>query len=475
MMNKIIRADSFDFGEPVVKLMEVHSKGVDKGWLNKTAALFDDVVAEIRPRKGKSVLHVITTGAMETYGCNSNIDAFNRDAHEFVLPFPKKGEPEIIMLDGGLDKYHKTYLDHGWVYKNHKDNKNPDNASGRILHEAINDKLNRGELIIEVDNDKWGGELDALSRGKPIFLSQGSAVKYDICSLCGHRRRRFPDACDHVKNHKLMITPEGHQVFVINDAPKFHDISGVVIPADKIAFTLRKVASGEILDGAELAELEGYTPPAGFYEHGTGLLKSARGRSLAKLSEMEKRVASVCESPAVSAFGPESGFQEIPERLAEAIKTDRDGALTVLKNMKVVLPLRLFLRLFSKTPELVDRHFSEVSERLPGLFSRMLVDGDFGCGAYDGSPGLHDGLARLLSPLAISHSIAAEPVKKRVVMTVIKHGPVKTVVMRKAASAIPLGSPIEELAREYGRYVLASCDGLNDDELNHVVIQKSVQ
>lgn len=31
---------------------------------------------------------------------------------------------------------------------------------------------------------------------------------------------------------------------MINDAPRFYDISGVNVPADKMAFVIRKVASG---------------------------------------------------------------------------------------------------------------------------------------------------------------------------------------------------------------------------------------
>lgn len=42
----------------------------------------------------------------------------------------------------------------------------------------------------------------------------------------------------------------GNQISMLNDAPKFYDISGVDVPADKMAFVIRKVASGASLQTA---------------------------------------------------------------------------------------------------------------------------------------------------------------------------------------------------------------------------------
>lgn len=42
-----------------------------------------------------------------------------------------------------------------------------------------------------------------------------------------------------------MVLSDGTKIGMINDAPKFYDISGVNVPADQMAFVLRKVASGD--------------------------------------------------------------------------------------------------------------------------------------------------------------------------------------------------------------------------------------
>jgi len=220
MLSKRIRPDAFNFEVPVAKLMEVHSKGVDKGWLMKRAAMFDDIKDDIKPEKGHTLIHVITTGAMETYGANSNCDGFNRHSRSYTLPMPKRGSEATITLDGGLDKYHKTYMDKGYVYKNHKDNKNPDNASGTIIKEAMNDDLNRGELIISVDNDKWHDEIEKLANDEPVYLSQGCFIAGTLVSTLNGSRIPVEDvqAGDVVVNRKgKCVRVESTRVIKIKD------------------------------------------------------------------------------------------------------------------------------------------------------------------------------------------------------------------------------------------------------------------
>ena len=43
---------------------------------------------------------------------------------------------------------------------------------------------------------------------------------------------------------------DGTRVCMLNDSPKFYDISGVDVPADQMAFVLRKVASGSSAQAA---------------------------------------------------------------------------------------------------------------------------------------------------------------------------------------------------------------------------------
>ena len=74
---------------------------------------------------------------------------------------------------------------------------------------------------------------------------------------------------------------------MINPEPKFYDISGVNVPADTMAYVLRKVASGA---PAEDAIQERYLfntsrPPMSF---------SKIASTLSKLSAIEKRL--ICKS-----------------------------------------------------------------------------------------------------------------------------------------------------------------------------------
>ena len=477
MLSKIIRPDSFNFDAPVAKLVEAHSKGIDKGWLNKRAAMFDDVICNLKPEKGKTLIHVITTGAMETYGPNSNTDAFNRCAREYILPMPKKGVPEVIQLAGGLDEHHKTYMDKGYVYKNHKNNKDPKHASGRIIHECINDDMNRGELIISVDNDKWHDEIEGLSNGKQIYLSQGSGVPYDICSICGHRRKRFPDACEHVKNNKLAITPEGYQVFVINDKPHFHDISGVVKPADKIAFALRKVASGEVISGAELAEMEGYTAPSMLADSLYGKVYDKYSK-LVKLAELEKEILAVGDSCSADAFGKDSGFKDMDGSVCDCIKNDTDRSLGLLHGNKIVLPVELFIKLLGGEQGSEDL-IPAVKERMPSLFSDMLESDDLDeilrDGTYDGLPGRHSHISPLFDKLIGDHSVEFGPVKKRITIVTIAGGggPGKKIMIKKQAS--DKNEAADFVAKEYGKYLLSFNRSCKDDFAERMsVLQKIV-
>jgi len=62
------------------------------------------------------------------------------------------------------------------------------------------------------------------------------------CSICGNRARTRKEYCDHLVNKMNHILPGGQRVVAINRMPKFFDISVVLIPADRTAGFLSKVA-----------------------------------------------------------------------------------------------------------------------------------------------------------------------------------------------------------------------------------------
>ena len=117
MIPKIIQPDAFDFGMPTVALIDTYSKGFHLDALHKRASLFDKELNDIKRKDGYTYLHLITTGAGETYGANSNGDYFNKEACE-ITPFLNKGK--TLKMAGGLKEFHNpTFLEFGKVYKNH--------------------------------------------------------------------------------------------------------------------------------------------------------------------------------------------------------------------------------------------------------------------------------------------------------------------------------------------------------------------
>lgn len=68
-------------------------------------------------------------------------------------------------------------------------------------------------------------------------------VAHDRCSICNHKAKNVSEYCEHLKTAMGQTWSNGHKVFAINDTPRFFDISRVLIPADKTAMTLMKVAS----------------------------------------------------------------------------------------------------------------------------------------------------------------------------------------------------------------------------------------
>ena len=177
MITKIIFPDSFDFGMPTATLLPVHSRGVDKGFIEKRAALFDNEHDRFERKPGYEYLHLITVGAGERYGSNNNGDYFNKTAAQHRAPYPKFGANVVEELDGGLLKYHDTMFEkHASIYKHHKNKHKNGVPSGYIVKAAYNHVMDRGELICGVQKDAWSEELQKMASDVPIFWSMGCFV-----------------------------------------------------------------------------------------------------------------------------------------------------------------------------------------------------------------------------------------------------------------------------------------------------------
>jgi hypothetical protein len=480
MIPKIIYPDSFDFGMPSASLIEMTSKGIYKGYMEKRAALFDEMLRDFKAKPDHSYIHLITTGAVEKYGPNNNGDGFNKEARIHRFPYPKDRAVTSMMLDGGLSKYHdETFTKMAAVYKNHQNRHKGGKPSGYIVKAAYNKDMDRGELIVGVDNKIWEKELEKLASEQPIYFSMAADVPRDVCSYCGSTHKRRSEYCEHLTGSMLGISKEGHQIYAINDTPLFHDISGVIRPADKLAFGLRKVANGR-LSGADLAEIEGLVPSLATVRYYNSMAPSSRIKLLNKLAAIEKKILAQSEggplSDAQMAFKPESGYDEVDDATLEKMRKMDPGQLFgKLKHKKILLPVETFFKLLTGDGfKDVQGDMSDVKEQMPGIFGKILEGGEGLEGFTDDSSYEPDsncsGSDRDLDSIVGSHSLEDEPVKARVIKVSVRGG--KSGGMPKKASAT-CRPAVNFLAREYAKYALSFADGLPERQQHLTIVQLS--
>ena len=212
---------------------------IHPGVLTKTAEMSSQLMDFIRAMQTddkKVYILVNALSAGEYYGPNRNGDYIGEDV---------------------LQKYYKHFEENGHVYKHHK-NKDPRTSLGKILFSHYNDDMHRVELVCELDENKDEQFVQRIQQGEYPAVSMGMRTPYDVCSICGHKAKKLPDYCDHLKYEMNRVYPDGRKVFAINPAAKFFDISFVIIPADATAGVMRKLASAnnstEVKLSAELGE-----------------------------------------------------------------------------------------------------------------------------------------------------------------------------------------------------------------------------
>jgi len=149
-----------------------------------------------------------------------------------------------FFYDHDLVKSHNTFND-GHVFCHHQ-NKDPSNRSGDILRSMFNPKMSRVELITSVMNDKAPQFIRDIENGIMPAVSMGCKVKFDVCSICGHKSRTRAEYCDHLKYQMNQFMPDGKLVCAINPNPRFFDLSFVTIGAEPMAIVMAKLASVDV-------------------------------------------------------------------------------------------------------------------------------------------------------------------------------------------------------------------------------------
>jgi hypothetical protein len=241
-MNKIVINDTFDYGVDDTLVRIVDDPDVMS---RKVASSVRESWGDMKPEKGRILVHAIALGAFEKTGDNSNHDAFEEKVCEASHPdFVKKAR----------------------LYRHHKKTAE-EKKDGDVIRSAYNKNQGRVELVISAIEDKCADWLGDLEKGGKVNFSMGwSCSDGDICSICNNRAHRRSEYCDHIKKNASApyglgkILPDGRKCFTYNRDGHWNDISYVNRGADMIAMDLAKIASAssEEVGGAELYELLGY-------------------------------------------------------------------------------------------------------------------------------------------------------------------------------------------------------------------------
>jgi len=296
-MLKIIPPRSYDFQEQPVQPLRVSSRGLvgtdKRAAEDRCGDVFLATLRRDPPQKDEMAIHVIALGDGEHFGPNRNGDYFSKEA---------------------CRKYHDTFVKHARWYRGHA-NKDPARSYGIVKKSYYNPKAGRIELLVYLNAApsaarRNGGkvadmELEKLASGEELPVSMATRVPYDVCSGCGNRAATRAEYCNHtvcVKYGGLQENigktfEDGHTLCALNPVCDWFDISAVVKPADRIAYTLgvyqavkEASADGRVKCGAELAEELELAIPS-WYIKTAGIGQSVeQHKILEKLAEYEKLV-----------------------------------------------------------------------------------------------------------------------------------------------------------------------------------------
>jgi len=315
MFIKAFSPDHFNLGsEAPFEILRFSAKGLDSGQ-EKRANMFSRLIDGYTPAREKTAVHTIAMTASEKFGFNRNGDGWKR---------------------ANLQRDYPTFISHAKVFRHHK-NTPMDSSYGIVKAAMYNEDMDRVELLMELDNSKCAEELSLLERNGSYPVSMACKIAHDVCSICSNKAKTPKEYCWHVKEALGKILDDGRAVGVDNPHSTFFDISRVIRPADRVAYTLKK-ASASIIGGAALAEELGYSlnDIQGIEATLNCSFKSAeeKRKILEKLSKMEKRIDGVVR-PTV--LNNQEEVDSTIKKLSSYIPTYLDSVMRGLSDNGVML------------------------------------------------------------------------------------------------------------------------------------------
>lgn len=282
----------------------------------------------------------------------------------------------------------------------------------------------------------------------------------DMCSWCGNRAKNRGEYCNHLRDHLSEITKTGHQIFAWNDDCRFFDISKVHRPADRIAYSLRKVANAEP-GGLDLAEEFGIVSPtwlndAVFVPTRNYRAKMAAARKLAEMEKLIDGVARAEDNPQVKALACGCPKDLDPDTMGQMKKLRLIEALEALGSAQICLSIKDFLQLVLPNQD-TSADLPSVERKLPSMFSDLLSSDSLGECAADQSydtqgSAIPSSIKSMLERLTGSCSMGEVPARRRISITIVGGDIPKLKERSKIAS---VDKRAEILTKEYAKYLLS--------------------
>lgn len=439
-MEKIIyQDDAYDLR----KAAGYMSQYINPNQLVKSAAsesFSKEMIAQHAPDDDHFMIHLIAMGGHPTYLPNRNGDAF-----------PSKS----------LEDFHPTFVKNGCFFREHKNRCQKTEGIGIVKASAYHPKTDRVELLVWGNKKKAEEEYELAKQGSELSFSMSCKLPNDECSICGNKAKNLSQYCEHLKDNMGKYMPEFQKyAFAYNREPNFFDISRVKRPADRIAHYLdykfgdddmRKAASSEIIiPGVAWAEYEGVKLNEFPYKYKATL------DSLASHEKMFNKFASTNERKAevdyINNILPNVvGMEATDEELTKISRLNPGTLFYKLNKSASVLPYYSFLSYVTGNSIDELRNDPEVNkgkEQLAFGYStlqkqgsnddleemiEMFNPGDSLCEIAD--PCNTDAVDEVMKKLTEKFSCKVEPVRKRVVITIIKAGSAKNREFREASEA----------------------------------------
>jgi len=329
-----------DNGNPLVQAL------FPRGDLTKFASPnlnteIEQYARSIKPDPKYLYVLVNALGAGEFYGSNINGDFFEESQ---LLGIAADAVGQQLYPDAGTEEWgYQTFSDAG-IFRHHR-NKNKLVSMGECVFATYNHQMHRVELIIRIDRDaaiRYGHSdlVASLDRGEHPAVSMGARVKYDKCSICGHKSKTKADYCIHMKTMAGRILSDGRKVFVYNPRPRFFDLSFVVIGADRTSYAMMKVAHALRQRYGDPAETDRSVKLA-FLKSAFDKKVAAAKLSAVKTSEIQKKINAMS-----SALAPVMNKdRDMPDvMLDELAKHPTNSVLTTSAANGMVLSPREFQR-----------------------------------------------------------------------------------------------------------------------------------